>query len=90
MTRSEAGTGWTAVSNSKFDSSVIESICYGNGKYVAVGESGKMAYSSDGNKWTLVSDSRFGTLGISSACYGNGKFVAVGSSGRMAYSEVFH
>ena len=66
------------------------SVCYGNGKYVAVATnlSNIMAYSTDGISWTQ------GTLPSSrnwtSVCYGNGKFVAVdggsGSTNIMAYS----
>ena len=35
---------WTLVSDSKFGATAINSICYGNGKFVAVGYNGKMAY----------------------------------------------
>ena len=79
---------WYLVPDSKFmNNSNINSICYGNGKFVAVGSSGKMAYSPDGVNWTSVSDSKFGTTYIYNVCYGNGKFVAVGDSGKMAYSS---
>ena len=55
------------------------SVCYGNGKYVAVVyNSNIMAYSTDGISWTE------GTMPSSqnwrSVCYGNGKFVTVASS----------
>ena len=68
------------------------SVCYGNGKYVAVvsgvAPSNIMAYSTDGISWTQ------GNMPISrswhSVCYGNGKFVAISgynySSNIMAYS----
>ena len=70
-----------------FDSSsIIFSICYGNEKFVAVGYSGNMAYSTDGITWTSVADSTFGSSYIRSICYGNGKFVAGGDGGKMAYS----
>ncbi len=79
---------WYLVPDSKFmNNSNINSICYGNGKFVAVGSSGKMAYSYDGVNWTSVSDSKFGTTYIYNVCYGNGKFVAVGDGGKMAYSS---
>ena len=80
-------TTWIAVSDSKFGSTHINSICYGNGKFVAVGNDGKIAYSSDGITWTAVSDSKFETSHIYGICYGNGKFVAVGASGKIAYSS---
>ena len=79
---------WYEVDSTRnsFGSSSINSICYGNGKFVAGGMSGKMAYSSDGITWTQVSDSPFGSSSIYSVYHGNGKFVAGGTSGKMAYS----
>ena len=54
------------------------SVCYGNGKFVAVDNTNYFAYSNDGITWsesTISDTSRQWT----SVCYGNGKFVAVGS-----------
>ena len=65
--------------------STIYSICYGNGKYVAGGYDGKMAYSSDGITWTEVGNSTFGSYAIQFICYGDGKYIAGGYNGRMAY-----
>ena len=80
---------WYLVPDSKFmNNSNINSICYGNGKFVAVSFGGKMAYSSDGATWTLISDPKFGGNSIYGIGYGNGKFVAVGVHGKMAYSAV--
>ena len=62
------------------------SVCYGNGKYVAIGyNSNIMAYSTDGINWTQ------GNMPSStywwSVCYGNDKFVAVTyTTNIMAYS----
>jgi hypothetical protein len=64
--------------------STIRAIAYGNGKFVAGNDSGKMAYSSDGKAWTAVAYSEFGS--ISAIAYGNGTFVA-GSGSKMAYSS---
>ncbi|MDR2951714.1 MAG: cell wall-binding protein, partial [Treponema sp.] len=60
-----------------------------NGKFVAVGDSGKIAYSADGIDWSIVQDSTFGTSmnNINAIAYGNGKFIAGGTSGKMAYSS---
>ena len=80
-------TNWTLVSDSKFGSTTVRSICYGNGKYVAVGGSGKMAYSIDAVNWTSVTDSKFGSSDIYSVCYGDGKFVAAGLDGKIARSS---
>ena len=63
-----------------------KSVCYGNGKFVAiVNNSNIMAYSTDGISWTE------GNMPSSeqwySVCYGNGKYVAiVWSSNIYAYS----
>lgn len=63
------------------------SVCYGNGKFVAVAEDSNIAvYSEDGINWTQT------TLPASkswnSVCYGNGKFMAVAYSCNIAaYSE---
>jgi len=39
-------TEWTAVTDSKFGTSAIWAIAYGNGKFVAGGNDGKMAWST--------------------------------------------
>ena len=70
-----------------FGSSWIYSICYGNGKYVAGGYDGVMAYSTDGITWTAVADSTFSSI-IYSICYGNGKYIVGGGYGQMAYCQV--
>ena len=64
------------------------SVCYGNGKFVAVASrsTNYFAYSTDGINWTestISSTSRY----WQSVCYGNGKFVAVANSTNyFAYS----
>jgi hypothetical protein len=78
---------WTAVANSTFGTTQINAIAYGNNKFVAVGEDGKMAYSSDGKTWTAVSNSTFGSDIIEAIAFGNGTFVAVGGGGKIAYSS---
>ena len=56
------------------------SVCYGNGKFVAVAYMSKyFAYSTDGINWTegtISNTSRY----WQSVCYGNGKFVAISSN----------
>jgi hypothetical protein len=41
------GVTWTAVSNSTFGTSAIAAIAYGNNKFVAGGQNGKMATSTN-------------------------------------------
>jgi hypothetical protein len=84
------GTGnmtWTAVTDSTFGGYKIEGIAYGNGKFVAADNYGKMAYSTDGVTWTAVADSKFGGNIIDGIAHGGSKWVAVGSNGKMAYSD---
>ena len=59
------------------------SVCYGNGKFVAVAYNSNIAaYSTDGINWTQT------TLPASTywhlVCYGAGKFVAVAYNGNIA------
>jgi len=80
-------SGWNAVANSTFGgNSFINAIAYGNGKFVAVGDDGKIAYSTNGATWTAVPNSTFGSNGIYDIAFGDGKFVAVGSTS-IAYSS---
>jgi hypothetical protein len=98
---------WTAVTDSTIWESAnaygdtytasILAIAYGNGKFVAGGWDGKMAYSSDGASWTAVANSTiwdytdsYGdthTASIYGIAYGNNKWVAGGYDGKMAYSS---
>ena len=105
MAYSDDGVSWTAVSNStaweyindngRTSITGIHGIAYGNNRFVAWGDFGRMAYSDDGASWTAVEEGAFGpagsTLGdlisIASIAYGNNRFVAVGNSGKMAYSS---
>ena len=65
----------------------VKAIAYGGGRWVAVGEKGKMAYSANGASWTVVTNSTFGNdIDIEAIAYGGGRFVAVGEEGKMAYS----
>jgi len=80
---------WIAVTNSTFGTSNINAIAYdGNNKFVAVGDAGKIAYSTDGITWTAVSNTTFGSYAILAVAWGAGagKFVAVGDAGKIAYS----
>ena len=70
----------------KFSSTPINAITYGNGKFVAVGNSGKGAYSPDGINWTAISDMKNEGSNLLAITYSNGIFVAVGAFGRGVYS----
>ena len=76
---------WTAVSQS-FTPSTTYSICYGNGKFIAVSDYNRMGYSTDGITWTAISQNILKDT-ILTVCYGNRKFIAgEGGPGYMAYS----
>jgi hypothetical protein len=77
---------WTQAGTPSFLGSDIFDVCYGDSKFVAVGDNGKIAYSADGNVWTQASAPSFGTTPIQGVDYIGGKFVAVGWSGKIAYS----
>ena len=79
-----AGYTWTQRTSS-FGTTTIWGVCYGQGMFVAVGNSGKIATSTDGTTWTQRT-SIFGTTTIYGIGYGQGMFVAVGVSGKLATS----
>ena len=90
-----AGMTWTAVAdnstfgvvfpgNSEIGSGSVDAITWGNGKFVAGGSYGRMAYSPDGVTWTAVNTQNIFSSSTSSdnaraIAWGNNKFVAVGS-----------
>lgn len=73
------GTFWTERydSDSGSGSNIrLLDVAYGNGVYVAVGDSGTIVHSTNGTSWSPVASGTSTTLtGVS---YGNGLFVAVG------------
>lgn len=81
---SEDGINWSSIELPQNTS--WNSVCYGNGMYVAVaGSNGYVMYSNDGISWTLATMPN--TKAWQSVCYGNDKFVAVAqSSNYAAYS----
>lgn len=85
--------GWKSVEDSVFGGSTIKALSYGvsangEGRWVAGGTEGKLAYSADGGvTWKLISDSIFGSSSIDAVKYDNGRWIAGGSNGRMAWSD---
>ena len=72
----EGGETWSNEGAALPSSSSWTSVCYGGGKFVAVGK-GVAAYSTDGMTWEQSSISDHSLVSI---CYGAGKFVVVLSS----------
>lgn len=64
------------------------SICFGNGKFVAVANGENIiAYSTDGTNWTQQKVTNVTDYNFSALCYGSGKFVAISSnSNKIIYS----
>lgn len=83
---SSPGLIWNEVDTTSFGADQINDVAFGGGKYVAVGENGKIAHSSDGETWTQAGTPSFGTTYVVAVTYGDSKFVAVGYSGKIAYS----
>ena len=78
---------WTQATTPSFSTSAIFGVTYGNGLFVAVGGTGKIAYSSNGDLWTQAATPSFSTTGINCVTYGGGLYVAGGASGKIAYSS---
>ena len=75
---------WTT-RTSGFGTDYIYGVTYGDGLYVAVGNSGKLTTSTNGTTWTTRT-SGFGTDSIRGVTYGDGLYVAVGYSGKLTTS----
>lgn len=91
LVTSTDGTTWvqrgTSGNNnaSGTNNSLLLSVAYGGGKYVAVGAQGTILYSSDLITWTLVTTAA-NTGSFTRVAYGGGTFVAVGTAG-IVYSS---
>ncbi len=68
-----------------FGTTIINDVAYGANKYIAVGNSGKMASSIDGITWTTI-NTVFGTTAIYVVVYKNNLWIAAGGSGKLATS----
>jgi hypothetical protein len=75
---------WTTVT-SNFGTITIRSIDYGNGIWVAGGNTGQIRTSTNGTDWTTQT-SNFGNTTIRSTSYGNGLWVAGGDAGQIRTS----
>jgi photosystem II stability/assembly factor-like uncharacterized protein len=83
---SAPGVAWKKVENNPFGTTAVYDIAFANNTFVAVGASGKIAYSDSGKTFTAVANSQFGTTAIRAVAFGGGRFVAVGDAGKAAYS----
>src|ERR1044071_3890320 len=62
----------------------LESVCYGNGRFVA-GGGGSILTSTTGNSWSLQTPAP--PVRLHAVCFGNGQFVAVGEQGTVLTSN---
>ena len=85
----QAALTWTLVTQSGIPD-YMASVAYGNGRFIAVGGTGRvastsMAYSTDGITWTAVTSSVFSDVAFGNVVFEGGKFFVYGS-GRIASS----
>ena len=80
------GINWTegAISSTN---NYWQSVCYGNGKFVAVFNTSKYyAYSTDGINWI---EATFSDVSLSlNLCYGNGKFIAISATSNASNNSI--
>jgi len=80
---SDPTSTWTE-RTSTFGTSIILGVAFGNGKFYAVGSTGKMATSTNGTSWTAVISS-FDTTGIYGIAYdGSALWVATATADKIA------
>ena len=72
-------------SNNGVSDANLHAVGFGHGTFVAVGDGGEIATSSDGASWT--SQSSGVTTDLLGVTYGGNKFVVVGSSGTVLLSS---
>lgn len=79
---------WTIAATPSFGSSAVRDVIYSAliSKFVAVGASGKIGFSTDGNAWTQAATPSFSTTTIYSVAASPAIIVAVGDSGKIGYS----
>jgi uncharacterized repeat protein (TIGR02543 family) len=76
------GSDWQVISSSGND---LKAVIYGNGLFVAVGDSGNIRTSPDGLTWTVQTSST--TNNLWGVTWSGSKFVAVGNSGTILTSS---
>jgi len=90
------GINWTVAQENIFSDTGINCVTWGNNRFIAAGDYGKMAYSADGINWTAVSPNPFEyavhyDYDIKSITWGNNLFVAagykIGQDCKIAYSS---
>ncbi len=79
------GTTWTTRSSGV--SAALNAVAFGNGLFVAVGNTGVITTSPDGVTWTVrATANQLTTYNFSSVVYGAGRWIAVTNSGSIGNS----
>ena len=70
----------------RFVRTKINSVAYGDGKWVVVGDNGSLSSSTNTNDWTAI-DAKFDSTNIFDIHYANSVWFAVGASGKARTSS---
>jgi hypothetical protein len=78
------GASWTAITATNLPEDVWKGVTYGAGKFVAVGEKGQVATSTDGSSWSIYKPAGF-LIQMQQVAYSESarKFLAVGNFGTI-------
>ncbi|MCL2557584.1 MAG: InlB B-repeat-containing protein [Treponema sp.] len=89
-----SGNATSSATTSQFlEGEQIRGIAFGDGTFIAVGDNGRMARSTNGSDWFQITSAQSGfannhiNVPIRNIAFGNGTFIAVGFDGRMARSS---
>jgi hypothetical protein len=79
------GNSWAPVKTT-IPYAQMNAVCFGNGKFIAVGYGGMVVTSADGSNWTQLALGSTSDIGLMDVAFDNGKFVIVTNTGK-AYSS---
>jgi hypothetical protein len=79
-----AGLQWVEGSPTPWMHDELSAIAYGDGVYIAAGDNGRIAVTSDGAEWS--SDESVASFDLHSIAFGGGLFVAAGEFGGVVAS----
>lgn len=93
MKSTDSGLTWSyntsLIRASGWGSAVARALAYSGSLFVAAGDSGKVATSTDGTTWTYsggLASTDWGSSNVNSIVWTGSQFVAVGDSGKVATS----
>jgi hypothetical protein len=79
---------WTSAGTPSFGADNVNDVIYSRvaARFIAVGNTGKLAYSTNGNVWTQAATPSFGGSNVQAVSENTSIIVAVGNSGKIATS----